>query len=59
MYARNAEVACLVFDQANAPSFESLKKGGNKSDLDSVVLIDEVSEFCNELRLPLRTTSVD
>jgi Ras-related protein Rab-6A len=73
MYARDAEVACLVYDQSNRASFEAL--GGwltyikdqidirniiivsNKTDLEPVVPLDEAFEFCNDHSLPLVATS--
>jgi small GTP-binding protein len=73
MYARDAEVACLVFDQSNPASFVSLEKWldyikneiqvpnvivvSNKSDLQSMVPVDKVLEFCNARKLPLVETS--
>jgi small GTP-binding protein len=73
IYARNAEVACLVFDQSNLASFESLDKWlhyirsdvgvsrvllvSNKSDLDPAVPADLVLDFCLAHNLQLITTS--
>jgi small GTP-binding protein len=73
MYARDAEVAILVFDQSNAESFKALEKWleyiqndcgikhiivvSNKNDLDSVVPLDEAFEFCSDRKLPLVATS--
>jgi GTPase SAR1 family protein len=73
MYARDAEVACLVFDQSNITSFESLEKWlvyiqdeigvknvivvSNKNDLEACVPIDEAFEYCTLRKLPLVATS--
>jgi small GTP-binding protein len=73
IYARGAEVACLVFDQANIASFESLDHwlkylqadvgvarviiACNKCDLDPVVSPDLAAEFCASRRVPLIVTS--
>jgi small GTP-binding protein len=73
MYTRDAEVACLVFNQANRQSFESLPGWldyiqsdvsvknvivvSNKNDLEPVVPLDEAFEFCTERKLPLVATS--
>jgi small GTP-binding protein len=73
MYARDSEVACLVFDQTNKHSFESLEGWlsyiqcdmgiknvvvvSNKSDLDPVVPLDEAFEYCSDRKLPLVATS--
>jgi small GTP-binding protein len=73
IYARNAEVACLVFDQTNMASFESLKHWldflesdvgairvivvSNKCDLDPVVPLDLAIEFCTQRKLPIVITS--
>jgi small GTP-binding protein len=73
MYARDAEVACLVFDQSNMTSFESLERWlayikddigirnvivvSNKSDLNPVVPSDDAFEFCSDRKLPLVETS--
>jgi small GTP-binding protein len=73
MYARDAEVAILVFDQSNAASFAALERWlayiqddcgirhiivvSNKNDLEAVVPIDEAFEFCGDRKLPLIATS--
>jgi small GTP-binding protein len=73
MYARGAEVACLVFDQTNKQSFDALQGWldyiqsdigipcvvvvSNKNDLEPVVPLDEAFEFCTERKLPLVATS--
>jgi small GTP-binding protein len=73
MYSRDAEVACLVFDQTNRESFDSLEKWmeciqleigvknviivSNKNDLDAAVPLDEAFEFCTDKKLPLVSTS--
>jgi small GTP-binding protein len=73
MFARDAEVACLVFDQTNRESFASLEKWiqyiqldigvkniiiiSNKNDLEAKVPLDEAFEFCTNKSLPLVSTS--
>lgn len=73
VYARDAEVAIIVFDQSNAASFESVKKWvdyvfdeiglknaivvSNKSDLETVVPFDRAFSFCCDRNLPLVATS--
>jgi small GTP-binding protein len=73
IYARGAEVACVVFDQSNFTSFESLpnwlsyieKEIGiktvvivaNKTDLETVVSFDKSQAFCCDRNLPLIATS--
>jgi small GTP-binding protein len=73
MYARDAEVACLVFDQSNPSSFDSLDRWlsyirneigirniivvSNKSDLEPAVPIEKALDFCGERHLPLVETS--
>jgi small GTP-binding protein len=73
VYARDAEVACLVFDQANVASFESLEGWlkylesdvtltrvlvvSNKCDLPTAVPSDLANEFCASRKLPLVVTS--
>jgi small GTP-binding protein len=71
--AREAEVACLVFDQTNKTSFQSLEGWlkyiqsdigiknivivSNKNDLEPVVPLDEAFEYCTDRNLPLIATS--
>jgi small GTP-binding protein len=73
IYARNAEIACLVFDQSSMASFESL--GGwlkylesdvalsrvlvvsNKCDLPAAVPLEMAVEFCAAKKVPLVVTS--
>jgi small GTP-binding protein len=73
IYARGAEVACVVFDQSNPASFQSLpdwltyidKEIGiksivivsNKTDLETVVSFDKSQAFCCDRNLPLIATS--
>jgi small GTP-binding protein len=73
IYAREAEVAILVFDQTNFASFESLEHWlkyiqedcqikniivvSNKNDLEAVIPLDEAFEFCSDRKLPLVATS--
>jgi len=73
MYARDAEVACLVFDQSNKKTFDSLPRWleyiqsdigiksviivSNKNDLEPVVPLDEAFEFCTDRKLQLVATS--
>jgi small GTP-binding protein len=73
IYARDAELACLVFDQGNITSFESLDSWlkylesdvgltrvlivANKCDLLPAVPVDHAIEFCALRRLPLVVTS--
>jgi small GTP-binding protein len=73
IYARDAEVACFVFDQANLASFESLEHWlnyiqsevgvknvivvSNKSDLEPALSFDEAMDFCIARNLPLVATS--
>jgi small GTP-binding protein len=73
MFARDAEVACLVFDQSNITSFESLERWltyiedevgvktvivvSNKNDLEARVPVDEAFEYCTLRKLPLVATS--
>jgi small GTP-binding protein len=73
MYARGAELACLVFDQSNARSFESLPKWlnyieveigiknivvvSNKCDLETVVAFNKSFDFCCERNLLIVATS--
>jgi small GTP-binding protein len=73
IYARSAEVACVVFDQSNMASFESLDQwlkylqsdvgvtrvivACNKCDLDPVVPPDLATEFCASRNVPLVLTS--
>jgi small GTP-binding protein len=73
MYARDAEVAILVFDQSNAGSFKALEQWlsyihddygikniiivSNKEDLEPVVSLDEAFEFCSTRKLQLVSTS--
>jgi small GTP-binding protein len=73
IYARNAELACLVFDQANMASFQSLDAWlkylesdvaltrviivSNKCDLPAVVPPELAFEFCEFRKIPLIATS--
>jgi small GTP-binding protein len=73
MYARDAELACLVYDQSNITSFESLETWldyiheevgvkniivvSNKNDLEPMVPVDEAFEYCTLRKLPLVATS--
>jgi small GTP-binding protein len=73
IYARDAEVACLVFDQSNLASFESLEHWltyiqsevgiknviivSNKSDLEAAMSFDEAMDFSIARNLPLVATS--
>jgi small GTP-binding protein len=73
IYARDSEVVCLVFDQANIASFESLDPWlryieshvgptrvlvvSNKCDLLPAIPVDAATEFCASRRLPLVVTS--
>jgi small GTP-binding protein len=73
IYARDAEVACLVFDQSNLGSYESLEHWltyiqsevgiknvivvANKSDLEAAISFDEAMNFCIARNLPLVSTS--
>jgi GTPase SAR1 family protein len=73
MYARDAEVGILVFDQSNAESFKALETWltyiqddcgikpiivvSNKNDLEPMVPLDEAFEFCSDRKLQLVATS--
>jgi small GTP-binding protein len=73
IYARGAEVACLVFDQSNLASYESLDHWltylqsevgirhvivvSNKNDLEAAVSLDDAMDFCIARNLPLVSTS--
>jgi GTPase SAR1 family protein len=66
IYARSAEVACLVFDASNQASFDSLDEWvryielvvvSNKCDLEPVVSVDRAGEFCASRGIPLVVTS--
>jgi small GTP-binding protein len=73
IYARGAEVACVVFDQANQTSFQSLERWldyieteigiknimivANKMDLEPVVPFNKAVEFCTDRKLQIIATS--
>jgi small GTP-binding protein len=73
IYARGAEVACVVYDQSNSASFQSLEKWldyidneigiknilivANKSDLEASVAFPQAAAFCSPRNLELITTS--
>jgi small GTP-binding protein len=73
IYARGAEVACVVFDQSNQQSFESLPKWleyieveigikniiivSNKCDLETVVSFNKAFDFCCDRNLLMVATS--
>jgi small GTP-binding protein len=73
IYSRGAEVACVVFDQSNVQSFESLPKWleyieveigiknvivvSNKCDLETVISFNQAFDFCCDRNLQMVTTS--
>jgi small GTP-binding protein len=73
MYARGAELVCVVFDQSNIRSFDSLPKWldyieieigiknvivvSNKCDLETVVSFNKSFDFCCERNLLIVATS--
>jgi small GTP-binding protein len=73
IYARGAEVACIVFDQSNLRTFESLPQWldyvndqmgiknmivvSNKCDLETVVSFNKAFDFCCDRNLVLVATS--